>query len=159
MRMEFSERTKNVQLLLRISKSIDKDYSENKMRLYNSILSRIKLKGLLALDKKDRAKVAEKIIASIGIYFELPKTYAMMKIRKRKYVKARQIAITMIMDNVKLLTYNEIGKYFEKNHATLIHSHKAVDNMIDTNIRFKQEYFALLRKLSLQYTKYTTRNI
>jgi chromosomal replication initiation ATPase DnaA len=51
------------------------------------------------------------------------------KSRKREYVIARQVVMWIIYQTNKV-TWTEIGKYFLRDHSTVIHSVKSVDNAL-----------------------------
>lgn len=59
--------------------------------------------------------------------------------RKREYVDARAIASALLSRNLNM-TLNQIGKVFNKNHATVLHSLKLFDNLYETDARFKEKF-------------------
>ena len=63
----------------------------------------------------------------ISGHFKIPLNDLTNKKRQRKYVMARNIAMTF-MRLFTELTYREIGIYFSKDHATVLHS---VNNVLD----------------------------
>lgn len=65
--------------------------------------------------------------------------------RKRELTKCRQISM-YIARQLTELSLSEIGAYFNKDHATVLHSVKAVQKDIDTNRVFKTEVSLLLFK-------------
>ena len=68
--------------------------------------------------------------------------------RKREIVEARQAAMYFIRENFPLLTYKKIGQMFNgKEHATVIHAIRCVENVKDKEfnglvekVRMKIEY-------------------
>lgn len=65
----------------------------------------------------------------------------MAKTRKREFLKTRQIITSLIKNNFYKLTLADIGhRCGGKDHATVLHSCNAVQNSIDTNKVFKEEY-------------------
>ena len=61
------------------------------------------------------------------------------KSRLRQIVDARTMAF-YFMRNVLDLTYTRIAKYFDKNHATIIHAVNKHDAMMDWDLRYKEKY-------------------
>jgi chromosomal replication initiator protein len=61
--------------------------------------------------------------------------------RKREFIEARQIAMTLSRENiVPKPSYAVIGVYFgDKDHATVIHACKTVNNLMDTDKIFRQK--------------------
>lgn len=111
---------------------------------------------LLKTILKNEAKIESDIEMKteiIGNYFGVP-NYLTNKTRKREYVKARQILATILVDNTPL-TLTTIGNHiWGSDHSIVIYSHKVIDNIIDTDRRFKYEFFKLIRKMNLEYSKY-----
>lgn len=105
------------------------------------------------LNSKLSTKTPGQIIKSIGILEEVPEDYATQKNRKREIVTARQIAITLIKCNTRL-SLNDIGYLFNKNYATIIHSHKVIDNLLATDKEFRIKFNNYLKYLNLKYVKY-----
>lgn len=67
-------------------------------------------------------------------------------VRKREYVTVRQITMSLLhMKNNRSLTY--AGGYFRKNHATVIHSMKTTQNLLDTNALYRMQYSHLFTGL------------
>ncbi len=59
--------------------------------------------------------------------------------RKREYVDARAIAAAILSRDLDM-TLNQIGKIFNKNHATVLHSLKLFDNLYETDGQFKEKF-------------------
>lgn len=68
--------------------------------------------------------------------------------RKRDFVQSRQLFVTMMCKYTKR-TLSCIGGIIGKDHATVLHSQKAVQNMIDTDKRFKDLYDRIDLKVKL----------
>lgn len=64
------------------------------------------------------------------------------KSRLRKIVDARTMAFYFLR-NVLDYKYMELGRIFDKNHATIIHAVKKHDNMMEWDIRYKDKYQTL----------------
>lgn len=61
--------------------------------------------------------------------------------RNRDYAEARHIVFYLVRKHSKpRLSYKEIGKKFNRNHATIIHGEKLVSNLLETDSKFKKDY-------------------
>lgn len=60
--------------------------------------------------------------------------------RKQEYVRARQVHMACLKLAFKF-SYEKAGRmYYDKDHATTIHAIKTVNNEIDTNKYFREQY-------------------
>jgi chromosomal replication initiator protein len=83
-------------------------------------------------------------------YFNLPVELMKSKTRKREVVQARQIAMFFSKSLTKS-SLATIGMHCGgKDHATVLHACKTVNNLIDTDKRFKGYIDELGKKISLQ---------
>lgn len=83
-------------------------------------------------------------------YFDLPMELLKSKTRKREVVQARQIAMYFSKKMTKSSLAN-IGMHCGgKDHATVLHACKTVNNLIDTDKRFRNYIDELNKKISLQ---------
>ncbi|MEQ8324450.1 MAG: chromosomal replication initiator protein DnaA [Vicingaceae bacterium] len=83
-------------------------------------------------------------------YFDLPMELLKSKTRKREVVQARQIAMYFSKKMTKSSLAN-IGMHCGgKDHATVLHACKTVNNLIDTDKRFRGYIDDLNKKISLQ---------
>jgi hypothetical protein len=71
----------------------------------------------------------------------------MGKNRLRENVDARRIAYR-ICRVVLNLTYIRISKYFDKNHASVLHSLKSFDALFETDRDFRNNYNAVMKVIS-----------
>jgi len=72
-------------------------------------------------------------------YFSIPVESLQLKTRKREIVQARQIAMMFSHRIVKKGTA-EIGREIgDKDHATVLHACKTVDNLYQTDRRFRNQ--------------------
>ena len=63
-----------------------------------------------------------------------------VKFRGRKFVESRQIMATILSDHTKL-TQIVIGKLSGgKDHSTVVHSKKTIDDLCETDYLFKEMY-------------------
>ncbi len=83
-------------------------------------------------------------------YFDLPMELLKSKTRKREVVQARQIAMYFSKKLTKS-SLASIGMHCGgKDHATVLHACKTVNNLIDTDKRFRGYIDDLKKKISLQ---------
>jgi chromosomal replication initiator protein len=82
-------------------------------------------------------------------YFEVPVEKLKEKTRKRQIVQARQLSMYL----AKYFTKNSlkvIGKHFGgRDHSTVIHSCQAVQNLIDTDSKFKDSVSEIQKKIQM----------
>jgi hypothetical protein len=84
-------------------------------------------------------------------YFKLPGGTLDIKSRKREIVKYRQIAIWSAKKLTKC-SLALIGKSIAgRDHATALHSIRAVNNLMETDKKENEEITAYLKSLILQY--------
>lgn len=85
-------------------------------------------------------------------YFDVPFDKLRDKTRKRAIVQARQLSMFL----AKSLTKNSlksIGKHFGgRDHSTVIHSCQAVQDLIDTDTKFKEAVGDIQKKIHLSLT-------
>lgn len=72
--------------------------------------------------------------------------------RDREITKPRQIA-HYVAREVYGYTFQQIGDFYGKDHATIIYSVKTVKDEMDTNKRFKEEITTLLDRFDYEKNK------
>jgi chromosomal replication initiator protein len=83
-------------------------------------------------------------------YFDLPIELLKSKTRKREVVQARQIAMYFAKQMTKS-SLASIGAHCGgKDHATVLHACKTVNNLIDTDKRFRSYITDLQKKMAIQ---------
>ena len=83
-------------------------------------------------------------------YFDMPLELLKSKTRKREVVQARQIAMYFAKHLTKS-SLATIGLHCGgKDHATVLHACRTVNNLMDTDKRFKNYIHELEKKISLQ---------
>ena len=65
--------------------------------------------------------------------------FASLDYRERRHVQSRQILLTMLY-NYSSKTLDNIGKVLCKDHATVLHAVRTVNNQCETDKRFKAMY-------------------
>lgn len=83
-------------------------------------------------------------------YFNLPIELLKSKTRKREIVQARQIAMYFSKQMTKASLATIGANCGGKDHATVLHACKTVNNLMDTDKRFKGYIDELEKKISLQ---------
>lgn len=68
--------------------------------------------------------------------------------RKRELVEARQISMYFIKKCFKNMTLSEIGKLFNRDHATVLYSVKHISELIKFNVAFKKKIDVLIGVLN-----------
>ena len=86
---------------------------------------------------KPKAITINYINAIVCKYYNIPIEVLYMKTRKREIVQARQIAM-FFAKNLTKDSLQTIGDGIgNKDHATVLHASKTINNLIDTNRQFK----------------------
>lgn len=84
----------------------------------------------------------------VSKHFQLEVKDLMSESRVRSLVSARQIAIYLTRENLRL-GFVEIGKYFcRKDHTTIMHSYKKVQSEIKKNKAIKEAVFSIQKKIN-----------
>lgn len=60
--------------------------------------------------------------------------------RKRKYVFARQMIMTIATEMINEMSYAEAGSYYGKDHATVNHARKTISNLCQTDTEIMLKY-------------------
>ena len=78
--------------------------------------------------------VAREIEKAMGVHPLSSTAY-----RKREYVESRQLFLTMMHNHTKR-SLASIGSIVGKDHATVLHSVKTINNLCDTDKKFREMY-------------------
>jgi len=97
------------------------------------------------------------IIKIVFDYFGIPYETRDRKDRHRELVSARQISMFYLKQNTKL-SLAQIGAMFRKDHATVLHSIKTVNNLADTDKCYRQDLKAIAKKIELRLFEETPIN-
>ncbi|MBK9454677.1 MAG: chromosomal replication initiator protein DnaA [Bacteroidetes bacterium] len=82
-------------------------------------------------------------------YFEVPVDKLKEKTRKRQVVQARQLSM-YLSKNFTKHSLKAIGKHFGgRDHSTVIHSCQAIQNLMDTDTKFKGSVDDLQKKIQM----------
>ena len=99
------------------------------------------------LSAVDRSVTVDEILRKVAERYNLRTAEMMSKRRDRSIARPRQIAMYL----AKVLTTKslpEIGRAFDRDHTTVIHAVKKVEELCETDAAFKDEIDALRRGLS-----------
>ncbi|MDQ3141451.1 MAG: chromosomal replication initiator protein DnaA [Bacteroidota bacterium] len=90
----------------------------------------------------------EDITSVVCDYLKLEKVQVLGKSRKSQIAQARQLSMFFSKKYIQQLTYQSIGDYFGgKDHTTVMHSCKVVQDQMDTDPGFKDKAEQLEKKL------------
>lgn len=100
------------------------------------------------LVKNTKRKISIDFISKVVCdYFNMPPETINSKTRKREIVQARQIAM-FFAKNLTKSSLATIGSQIGgKDHATVLHAYKTVNNLMDTDKRFRQYIDEIEKKL------------
>lgn len=89
----------------------------------------------------------DRIIKATCAYYEIPISLFHYKIRKREVVQARQIAMLLSKSMTKL-SVAKIGQQIgKKDHATVLHACKTINNLIDTDKQIREDIDEIKKKI------------
>ncbi len=71
------------------------------------------------------------------------------KFRKREFVLVRQIVMTIIKAYTRR-SLTAVGEIYGKDHATVLHSKKTIDNLIDTDVAFSRKYKEIIHEIRMK---------
>lgn len=74
--------------------------------------------------------------------------------RLLKHIQARAVIYSIMRESL-YMTYQQIGKFFNKNHATIIHAVKELPYMIKQKPDLQQDKLQLIEKWSLNFVEHT----
>lgn len=96
-----------------------------------------------------RELTIENIQKMVCEYFHIPYDRLLAKVRKREVVQARQITMFLAKKFTKS-SLKHIGEHFGGfDHTTVIHSCQTVENLMDTDIEYKEQMLDLQQKVQL----------
>ncbi len=91
----------------------------------------------------------EFIMKTVCDYFDVPIDKLKEKTRKRAIVQARQLSM-FLAKNLTKNSLKVIGKHFGgRDHSTVIHSCQAIQNLMDTDNKFKDQVEEIRKKIQL----------
>lgn len=108
--------------------------------LYKKIL--IDLKKLVDIETDSM----ELIISEVRKYQRVPNNFTYTKSQKRDVVFARQLSMYF---GCKLTKYSlmKIGSYFGKDHATVLHAKKTINNLVETDRLIRSDVYQINKNI------------
>jgi chromosomal replication initiator protein len=89
----------------------------------------------------------EKIIRLVFDYFKIPLEMVKSKSRKRNLIVTRQFAMYFLKKEFSDLTLQQIAKYFDKDHSTVVHSIKQIKGLIEFNLESRENEAKILERI------------
>jgi len=103
---------------------------------------------------KSNTTLAKEIINYVSRIMGVPDHYNIAENQKREFVTTRYMAMALIKCNTNM-SLNTIGNFFgKKDHATVLHALKTVNNLMDTDKKFKEKMDYVVNNLRIKYTQY-----
>ena len=97
--------------------------------------------------EKNKKITAEKIIKTVSETLNVDIMDICGKQKKSEFVYARNICIYLCRELIQELTQEQIGKFFNKDHSTIIHSYKQINNNIEKNKTLKHDIETIKSKI------------
>ncbi|MDO9452645.1 MAG: chromosomal replication initiator protein DnaA [Stagnimonas sp.] len=95
----------------------------------------------------DRAITLDNIKKEVAGYFNIRLTDLNSVRRTRMLARPRQIAMSLAKELTQH-SFTEIGDSFGKDHTTVLHAHRKVAELRESDVRVREDYANLLRKLT-----------
>jgi chromosomal replication initiator protein len=96
--------------------------------------------------KSDGSEI--KILDIVSKYLNIPIEKIIAKVDNKEVNEARHIAIFCVKKHT-VLPIKLIGEFFERNHATVLHSCKVVCNLCDTDKVFEKKVIEIEKLISI----------
>jgi chromosomal replication initiation ATPase DnaA len=97
------------------------------------------LKFRKPIRKNDHNKY-EMIITIVSQELDISRPAMMSKNRQRELVYGRHMAMKLIRDHVYGSSLKQVGEYFKRDHTTVIHASRALQDLIETDSSFSKHY-------------------
>ncbi len=98
------------------------------------------------MEIQDRQITLANIQRTVASYFDLEVSDLTGKSRKANIVRPRQLAM-YISRELTEHSLPEIGREFSRDHSTVMHAHRKMEEELDTNIRLKRDFEAIKASL------------
>ena len=102
--------------------------------------------GFKTMPKKKVLQYIDTVIANTCEQFNISMDDIKSKSRKSDIVIPRLLTMHILRSNT-LLTLDEIGIVFNRDHTTVISAIRSTNNMLETDCNIKEEYQKLVMKL------------
>jgi chromosomal replication initiator protein len=99
----------------------------------------------------------ELILTTIVAYSNVPRYLIVSPTRKREICELRQIAMEIIKKNTSLML-KSIGNVFNgRDHSSVISAINKVNDLFQTDKKFKEKYLSIQHDLSTKFILHSTR--
>lgn len=95
----------------------------------------------------ERKVTIDNIMSTVAKYYNLPVKDLRSQRRSRTLARPRQLAMALARDLTDH-SYPEIGEAFEKDHTTVLHASRKIEQLRQTDLRIREDYENLQRQLS-----------
>lgn len=95
----------------------------------------------------NKEKHIEGISRIVFNYFNIPLEMIKEKNRNREFIVARQFTAYFIRKELAKITLKEIGSVFNLNHATVIHSLRNINDLVDVDSEYQKWHKELNAKM------------
>lgn len=91
------------------------------------------------------------VVHSVAAEYQLEAHDLLSRTRREPIVTARQLAMWMLRRRARRRpSYNAVGHAFERDHGTVIHAVRAVNDRLETEPDLRRRAQSLCRKLNLK---------
>ncbi len=108
-------------------------------------LAKVALRDLLSA--QTRQVSIENIQKTVASYYNIKVSDLKSKTRKSSIARARQVAMTLAK-RLTGLSYPDIGEAFERDHSTVMHAIKKIDELKDSNPKIREDIANLVTTLT-----------
>lgn len=119
-----------VQRLESILKTNNIDYSTKSMDVISEKYEDFKIAKRLQLGD---------IMNALCMFYDVESKYIFGKKRDRPYARPRQVLCYIAKNHIPDITLKEIGRFLGRDHSTVIHSVRSVENEMSYNQKFADE--------------------
>ncbi len=119
-------------------------------RIYGRMLSFEQIQAIVkevTSDSLPVTTVVEKVFTVVSENLGVPVDDIKSQSRQQKISKARNICMYVIKDILKDITYQEIGDYFGKDHATVMHSLNKIKSSTETDQILKNTISNIIKQI------------
>ena len=99
----------------------------------------------------NREKHIENICRIVFAYFDVPLEKIKVKSRKAELIRAKQFTTYFLRREVNKTSLSEIGKIFDLDHATILHSINKIKGVIEVDKEYRNYHNELCTKLMELY--------
>tara|TARA_R100001463_G_C3422831_1_gene210466 strand:- start:209 stop:541 length:333 start_codon:yes stop_codon:yes gene_type:complete len=88
----------------------------------------------------------DSLIDKAVAYFKLTREVLTGRSRKENIVGARQVVMWVLMEKMRF-GCSEVGRLMDKDHATVLHARKKVNNLMDVEKGYKEYVYGFVNTL------------